>query len=731
MKKLLFCSLLCLGALVSHAAPGGRVFYGFNLGSAEWSPDYRGYDCGFVSYPFDLKGEGTVLNSFLPTPTRAVYAGAGIDGVIYACEYEYASSTSMPEPTDFISYNTVNGSLRRIGKWNPEGSSFKPSDMTYSIKDDKLYAIGFENGTGLYEVDRNTGEFTKICSLSAGGTLAADAKGTLYTMTSGGELCTIDVAKGRLSTVWVSPLKGMMSNQSMEFDHTTGLLYWASCTSTHTYGAEDVYMQEIDLSDIGNITMREVGMVGISSRLVALHIPYAENLDAPAAPADVKSVAGAPGSLDCTLTWTNPTESFCGGEIGTLYGLVIKRDGVEVAYIENPVAGASMSWSDTEVNAKGEHRYDIQLINGKGIGAKGTAFQYAGDDYPAPVANIRGDVADDFKSLTLTWDVPAEGAHKGAYDPSTVSYKVVRNDNVVVADNLKEPTVTDTRFVRLLNYRYTIYSVNGEGESTAVSPSFILGPAVEMPFEQTFENSAQISNRWTCIDANNDTYSWMFATDLGHAVFGDFELCAEYITSPTLGNMDDADEWLISPPLRFEAGKQYAVGVSARAYSTLNGYDYATELIDVHFGYKNTIEAMGTPLKTLEVTANETDENTNTMSFVVQTASLPVQSEDAIGCVGLHLRSELMMAGYIQINSIYIGDPEALAVDGVLAESAASLSLTGRTLFINGFFNDAAVYDMAGIKVASVKGAVTDLSSLSSGIYVVSIDGKSSKIVLH
>ena len=34
---------------VSAAAPGNRVFYGFNLGSAEWADGAgKTYDCGFV-----------------------------------------------------------------------------------------------------------------------------------------------------------------------------------------------------------------------------------------------------------------------------------------------------------------------------------------------------------------------------------------------------------------------------------------------------------------------------------------------------------------------------------------------------------------------------------------------------------------------------------------------------------------------------------------------------------
>lgn len=736
MKKPFISSLLLGAALLPalsawSAAPGNRVFYGFNLGSAEWADSEKTYDCGFVSYPFDLSERGTVLMSYYSNQNVGVYAGAGIDGIIYACEYIYSKSTSMPEPSDFVAYNIFNGTLERIGKWNPEMTAMKPSDMTYSVADGKLYAICYDNGSGLYEVNPETGEFTLICSLVAGGTLAADGKGQLYTMDSGGTLYTIDKEKGKLTKIWNSPYVGMMSNQSMEFDLSTGLLYWTSCTQTHPLGAENTFLQEIDLSDPNNIKMQEVDAIGSKSRLVALHIPYAENVAAPAAPTEISSKGGINGGLETTLSWTNPTTAFNGDEIGNLYGCLITRNGEQVAYLSDVTPGEKMTWVDSDIPAEGNYRYDIQLINGKGNGAKGTAFQYAGLDKPAAVTNIKVIPADDMSALNLSWDAPVTGAHLGYIEPEKVTYRIVRNDNTVVAENLTEPKFTDSKFARLLNYAYTVYAVNATGETGAESASAIIGPAVELPLDQTFENAAQVLNRWTTIDANNDTFSWMVGTDLGHAIFGDYETCIDYVTSPTLGNDQAADEWLISPPLKFEAGQEYYLAVSARAYSTIDGTSYDNEIIDIHCGKTNTIEAMGDKLTTFEVTANEADPDTQTMAFVEQSIQLPVVEEDCVRCVGLHLVSPLMGSGYLQINSIYVGDKSGInAVDGVMATDV-EWTLNGKSLFINGLFKSAALYNAAGMKVANVNGALTDLSGLASGIYLLTIDGKTSKIVIR
>lgn len=744
MKKSFYVSLVCAASLsvvsgAMAAAPGNRVFYGFNLGSAEWADGAsKTYDCGFVSYPFDLSENGTVLHSYLSSPSTGAYAGAGKDGVLYVVMYDYTTSTEQPTATDLMAYNTYNGLLESVGKWNPDQTSFKPQDMTYDAVSGNMYAIGYDNGvSSLYTVDLTNAKFTPVCELEeGGGTLAADAKGRLYTITSDGLLSYLNVDKdgkftGRSTFVFNTQLSGMPYVQSMEFDHTTGKLYWASCTYGHELGAENVYLQEIDLADPDNVTMKEIGAVGIKSRLVGMYIPSAENIAAPAAPSDIKSESGADGALQAKLSWTNPTEAFGGGEVGELYGAVITRDGKQVGLLENPKAGEQMSWTDENVPETGYYRYEIQLINGKGTGAKGYAYQYVGHDAPAAVDGIKGSVGEDMKHIDLTWNAPATGARLGSFNPENTRYTVKRNDGVIVGDDLTECKISDSRFSRLMGYTYTVISKNEYGESESVSIPYILGPAMELPLEQTFENQGEIDNRWTKVDANNDTYSWMFYTNLGQAVFGDYEVCAEYIVSPTLGNEEDADEWLISPPLAFEAGKEYEVTVSGRCYTVDNDEKYADEILDVHYGKMNTIEAMTEKLGTINVKVNGKDNSTGTMMFVRNSVALPVVKEDATACVGLHLVTKMPLSGYLQINGIFVGEKgEFSGVEGVVApESEVAVALNGRTLVVTGMFKNATLYNMQGVAVMNTT-AVTDLSELASGIYVLNVDGRSFKLAL-
>ncbi|MDE7414629.1 MAG: choice-of-anchor J domain-containing protein [Muribaculaceae bacterium] len=719
------------------AAPGNRVFYGFSLGSAEFADGTKDYDYGFVSYPFDpTESEaeifGKILDSYYDTPSTGVFAAAGVDGLIYACEYTVSGTMSSPIPGDLVVYNTFNGLKETIGSWERPGTNFKPQDMSWSEKDRKMYAVGFEGGqSGLYELDLKTAEFSKICTImNGGGTIAVHPNGTIYSLSTSGTLYTLDPESGKAVKVMDTKLSGMMNNQSMEFDRATGLLYWVSSTNSHPQGYENSWLEEINVNEG---TIREIGSVGITARFTGLHIPSAENLLAPAAPTDIKSVAAGDGSLSATISFTAPDFTLNGSkDLGTLYGYVINRNGEKIMASTGTVApGEKLEYTDPSVPETGNYRYDIYFYNGKGNGAKGTVFQYIGPDAPGKPTAIKTDVADDMRSLVLSWDAPEVGRHLGAYNPENTTYTVIRNDNLVVAKDIKECTVTDTEFVRVMKYNYVITASNEQGSSDATSGNVILGPGFEIPFEQTFENDAQVQNLWTSVDANNDGFSWMFNTTLGQMAFGDYEAAAEYIVSPPLGNSENgsADEWLISPPLKFEADMEYEVAISSRSFST--------DQIEFYIGKKNTVEAMTEKIGELSITHDpenpDIEPTTGTVAFRIRGVEIPVFDKDETRCIGIRLVTKHPTHGYIQINGIYV-DEKGTYTNGITevetSDNNVTISLQGRTLAIFGSFRLAEVYDLNGRKMKSTDSAVMDLTDLTDGVYVVKIDGKGFKLAL-
>lgn len=739
-KKLLTLGVIAtMAASAYSAAPGNRTFYAFTLGSAEFADGTKDYDYGFVAYPFDPTEEdaeiyGEMLDSYYDSQNVGVYAGAGVDGLLYACEYSSSGAMMQPVAGNLVVYNTINGTKEIIGQWNPENTDFKPQDMAWSEKDGKMYAVGYEKSqSGLYELDLKTAKFTKLCDLNnRSGCIAVHPNGIIYTMGAEGELYTINPENGKSAFVADTGLGSMMSNQSMDFDKATGLLYWVSSTTGHKLGYENSWLQEID---IVKKRIREVGSVGIGARIVGLHIPSAENLLAPGAPTSIKSVPAADGSLSTTLSWTNPTTTLNGSqEIGTLYGYIITRNGEQVklgSTSEGDITpGATMEWTDTTIPSTGEYRYDIYFFNGKGNGAKGSIYQYAGPDAPGKVSDIQGEIAPGMKSLTLTWKAPESGRHLGAYDPASVKYTVTRSDNVVVAKDIKDCSVVDDDFIRVMKYSYTVTSSNEYGQSENNSGEFIIGPAFELPFEQTFENTTQVESLWTMEDANADGISWLINSTIGQAAFGDFESAAEYIVSPGLGNSDkgSADDWLISPPMALEPGTEYEFTISSRSYST--------DKIEIWMGDKNSADAMTEKVGELSIEHNpenpDIDPVLGTVAFRRRAVAIPVMAEDATHCFGIHLVTKHPTHGYLQINGIYVGEKGVYgAVDAISGTSGdVNISLCGRQLTIFGEFKSAVMYDMNGNKAVSTNSALIDLSNLAAGVYVLDVDGKSFKIAL-
>lgn len=700
-----------------------RPFYGYFHCNLDW-PDY---EYGFAEQYFDYTLDSEQIYSLKDGRNVSLYAGAAIDGIIYGCEYQFTNSMENPTPIDFIAYNIYTGRIESLGQWNDNPTStFKPTDMTYDYSSKTMYAVGYELGTAaIYTVDITNGKFTHVRDIEGAGTLAANAKGELYTISHDGWLKKINLSNGNLENVFNTGLTSMGSSQTMEFDLTTGNLYWASNTMSRD-NCENVWLQEIDMSDPDNITIRELGRLGKNAMFRALYIPYADSLDAPAAPTEIKATTDPSDPGKAILTWRNPDKTFSGADLDNLLGVVIFRDGVQCKYFSTAdvTKGANMSWTDDAIPANGEYRYDIVAFNEYGNGAKGVAYQYIGKDSPAQVTNISCEVQDGCGSALLSWNAPEIGAHGCDIDGSELSYTVIRRpDNLTVAENIKATEFRDENFRRLLRYYYEIECSNGVGKaSTAKSADFVAGPALEIPFEEQFEDVEAMNNQWSNYDANNDMYSWLFGTTLGHSTFGDYESAAEYILSPTSVDetVKDADEWLITPPIEFSSDKEYDVVVSARSISA--------EDLEIAFGKNNTVEAMS-KVGEITVTPAGLDETTGTMKIVNYIVTLPKVDENTIGCAGVHLVSAIPfnLNSYLQINAVRVVEKGTFSSVSDIESDGVALTLSGRVLIIDGDFTEARIYGINGSLACETTAGNIDLSNLQQGVYIVAVDTASGR----
>ena len=412
--------------------------------------------------------------------------------------------------------------------------------------------------------------------------------------------------------------------------------------------------------------------------------------DAPAAPSDLTVVPGTNGARSASLSWTLPETTF-GGEVLTngLTGIVIERNGEVIATLP----GYATEYDDESVTEDGEYEYVVYATNALGNGGKARVFSFIGNDMPDKVGNIRFTVGDACASAILSWTAPTKGFNGGYFSEDGLTYRIVRMpDNKTVAEGLTETTFTDTSIGRLGRYTYVIYACNAYGETAAdASEAYVLGDALDLPVTQDFSNLSYFENQWMAYDGNDDKYSWNYSSEWGYYQFGDATPCAEYIINPGIDNPgNDADEWLVTPPLAFDAKKQYCMKLTVRC-TTDETLKLTVGNNNVMTGHEEFGEIILKPVVD--------DDKYGISEYEV---NLPA-GIDGVKCIGLHLASPYPAEGfsYLQIMNVTIDEGQATGMSSAVTDNA------GRT-------DDNNVYTLDG-RLVRTDGS---LDGLAKGVYV-------------
>ncbi len=460
-----------------------------------------------------------------------------------------------------------------------DGYPLQAFEMSYDVYDHVMYMLANspfdpENyNSALLTVDLTTGEqvYVKENMGRHFYTLAVDAEGVMYGVDGNGVLCKIDKLTGEYTEVGSTGLRPFY-RQSMDFDRETGIVYWA-CSSTQRYGV-------LYTLDVKTAATKLVGVIGNEEQqVIGVHVPYSlYRHDAPSFVDNLTITPDAGGEKKATLSWTCPTTTIGGDALESIETVEISRDGVLVATLDNAEPGKLMTWSD-EVETASTYTYKVQVINSQGRGELRTVSAYIGHDLPAAIEGLHL-VRTTESSITLSWNAVTRGCNGGYIDVPSLRYKVVRtSDGKVLAENLSETTLVDTDITELTRYRYSITSYNMDGMGGVTNSGYIVnGPARTLPQFSNFDiNDDTEANLWTVGDVNGDGISYFWNYDNNYR-FGAYW----YQTF----SMSNADDWLISPPMRFEAGTPYKVvveaGVSSSDYTErfaiylIQNYDLST-----------------------------------------------------------------------------------------------------------------------------------------------------------
>ena len=508
---------------------------------------------GLVSFPF-TEGASFSLVKYFGDANHDVTAGAYAERYYYAELTQTDLTTQKMIPVELIRYDIEKDVTESVGELS--GYTSHINDMSYDYSTKTMYAISVLNDayTQLFTIDLNTAESKLVADLDRRFfTLACTYEGQLYGISFEGDLCKIDKTNGNVTVVGATGWHPTYY-QSMEFDHSDETLYWAA----NLMGGTD-FDDCIATVDINTGAAQKVAAVGNSPQIAGLYVPFAASeKGTPSAVSDFECVPGANGATTVALYWMNPTQTFDGKELTALTDIKVYRDRELIKTFENPEIGEEMSYTDELGDVKGGyHFYSVVASNSVGEGAEEKVRIFVGRDIPADITTLTLQ-HDGYDKAVISWNQPELGPNGGYVDASSLSYKVVRKpDGRVIADGLKQTTVSDENISPVSQYSYSVVASNADGESNAVeTETRVFGPAYSMPV--TFDFTAfDADNSWTVMDANKDGYAWMWTkVSSGDRVMG-------HQASSTAVS----DDWLISYYMPFEKDATYRAEMELHAYS--------------------------------------------------------------------------------------------------------------------------------------------------------------------
>lgn len=508
---------------------------------------------GLVSFPF-TEGARFSLVKYFGDANHDVTAGAYAERYYYAELTQTDLTTQKMIPVELVRYDIEKDVTESVGELS--GYTSHINDMSYDYSTKTMYAISVLNDayTQLFTIDLNTAESKLVADLDRRFfTLACTYEGQLYGISFEGDFCKIDKTNGNVTVVGATGWHPTYY-QSMEFDHSDETLYWAA----NLMGGTD-FDDCIATVDINTGAAQKVAAVGNSPQIAGLYVPFAASAKGtPSAVSDFDCVPGANGATTVALYWMNPTQTFDGKELSSLTDIKVYRDRELIKTFENPEMGEEMSYTDDLGDVKGGyHFYSVVASNSVGEGAEEKVRIFVGRDIPADITTLTLQ-HDGYDKAVISWNQPELGPNGGYVDASSLSYKVVRKpDGRVIADGLKQTTVSDENISPVGQYSYSVVASNADGESNAVeTETRVFGPAYSMPV--TFDFTAfDADNSWAVMDANKDGYAWMWTkVSSGDRVMG-------HQASSTAAS----DDWLISYYMPFEKDATYRAEMELHAYS--------------------------------------------------------------------------------------------------------------------------------------------------------------------
>lgn len=638
LSKLFLAICFCL--VFGTKADAQKTIYGANLYSE--SEDMAPGIYSFTDTP-DSKLTCVYTDGDLRPNAGAVYA----NGKYYAVSYMDMGFMTIAYMLVYDVSSYTMQDMVMIEDWNV---SYVSSDMTYDPSTGSIYACSLNaDGSGNFNLslfDTNTAKQTPIAPIERMCALAAAPDGTLYGIgAADGVLYKIDKTNAELTEVGPTGVQPE-NNQSATIDEDTGVMYW----SAYTKDGGALYTVDTTTGQAN-----KVFSYPDQTQIVGIYTLKAEHNE-PAAPTEV-SLNFDGGSLNGTMDFNMPVNNFDEKPLTDEklnYDLTIDI-GKKISGSAAPGEKVSVPLSFDE---EGNHIFSLTVSNDAGTSEAVNMTRYIGFDTPKPVTDMKI-AKDDNNKITLTWNQPESGVNEGYVDLNNLTYKIVRQpDNVVVDDKFKGTEFSEAltpEEKRICYYEISAMAADKSSDST-ISNYVILGEHYLLPVDDDLTDWTRYP-LYTVIDANGDKATWRY--DLGTE-----SIMYEWAYG------DGNDDWLITPSIYMEAGKQYVITASLRNEAE----NVNTGIIEYAVGKDDTAAAMNT------ITDNITIKSADFEDYKSDKFSV---SEDGYYNVGIHIKGDDSMY-YVYINRLMINEDTSTGIsDANAGKSNISLSRNSATVTIS------------------------------------------------
>lgn len=527
---------------------GGALVYSDKWGAMSGGEYLNPIDAGI--YTIEAKENGRLTSVRQINSMANIRAAVMVNNVFYA--YRPATGSDYGE-MEFVSYSGATWSQstpKTVAETN------LPSDLTYDPVTKKVYGFFNDPDERYYwkfgTLNTSTGTMTQIplqeMDMRDGHAIAANDKGEIYAIWSAlGKLIKIDpVARtwtsiGRTGIYPGDPARGYVN--SLTFDDATGKLYWAATDDEGNSGLYEVNTTTGAATLVRNFENNE-GFAGLYS------LPYETPDEAPAAVSDLAVTFEAPGSTKGTISFTAPLLNMAGNPLSGNLDIIININGEERVK-ENVAPGTRVTHPCNLT--PGETTVEVTPCSDDYRGEAAAYSCWAGFDIPDAPLNLSLTEKEGFPHLT--WEAPLTGQHNAFINTDALTYRIVRlPDNVEVATGITTTEYTDLSLNKTAAVYYQVYAATDEGESNpAETAKLVMGDGFTIPFSEGFDTEDAFS-LWSIVDLNGGT-TWQY------------NAANKYIYS-TYATPDQAtDDWIISPKIRMEEGKTYALTFDSRAYN--------------------------------------------------------------------------------------------------------------------------------------------------------------------